>query len=187
MLKNFSFPLALLFTVALVACGEDEDTGDTADSGDTGVQTGDVDLSLLTWTRSCTDVYFAKVDPGGSLLLNISSGQEMTEQAYNTGVTQTLSIDLATAPERVTLEQGVGLEQLPCNDDIDGQPETTKTWSGKSGTVTFNITSTGSGGSGEWEADGEVTLTDVVLESPLGETLAVPNETLSGGVGWYPG
>jgi hypothetical protein len=188
MTKKLSF--ALMLMGALVACGDDEDTGDTADTadtGDTGTETGDVDLSLLTKTDSCSDVYFAKVDPAGSMVLNMSSGTEMTEAAYNSGVTETLSIDLATNPDRVTLWLGVDLHWLPCNDVMEETTEILDTWTAKSGTVEFKVTSTGETSGYEWYADAEVILTDVVLESPTGETLSVPNETLSGNVGWLPG
>jgi hypothetical protein len=189
MTKKLSF--ALMLMGALVACGDDDDTGetgetgDTADTGDTG--TGEVDLSVMTKTESCSDVYFAKVDPNGSLLLNISSGAEMTESAYDSGVTETLSIDLATDPNRVTLDEGVDLHWLPCNDVMEETTEVLKSWSAKSGTVEFKVTSTGETSGYEWYANAEVILTDVVLESSTGETLSIPNETLSGNVGWLPG
>ncbi|MFT5583383.1 MAG: hypothetical protein ACI9VR_000961 [Cognaticolwellia sp.] len=185
MTKKLSF--ALMLMGALVACGEEEDTGDTADTADTGTETGDVDLSVLTDTESCSDVYLAKVDPAGALLLHISSGAEMTEAAYDSGVTETLSIDLATDSERVTLNEGIDLHRLPCNDTMEETTEVLKTWSAKSGTVEFKVTSTGETSGYEWYADAEVTLTDVVLESPTGETLSLPNETISGNVGWLPG
>ena len=187
---NKTLSLALMLSAALVACGDEDtgdtaDTADTADSGDTG--SSDVDLSLLTKTESCSDVYFAKVDPAGSLLLNISSGAEMTEAAYDAGVTETLSIDLATNPERVTLQEGVDLHWLPCSDVMEETTEVLKTWSAKSGTVEFQVTSTGETSGYEWYAEGKVILTDVVLESPTGETLSLPDETLEGNVGWLPG
>ena len=190
MTKKLTF--ALVMMGALVACisddddtGDTADTADTADTGDTG--TVDVDLSLMTETESCSDVYFAKVDPNGSLLLNISSGAEMTEAAYNAGSTQTLSIDLATDANRITLDQGVDLHWLPCNDVLGETTKVLKSWTAKSGTVEFQVTSTGETSGYEWYATADVTLTDVVLESPSGETLSLPNETLSGNVGWLPG
>lgn len=190
MTKKLSF--ALMLMGALVACGDDEDTGDTADTADTGDSgdtgtTGDLDLSVLTKTDSCSDVYFAKVDPAGSLLLNISSGQEMTQAAYDSGAPETLRIDLASNPQRLTLQQGVDLHWIPCNDVLEETTEVLKTWSAKSGTLEFTITSTGETSGYEWYATGEVTLSDVVVESPTGETQSIPNETLSGNVGWLPG
>jgi hypothetical protein len=176
--------LALILMATLVACGPP--TGGIDEPADTG-DTGDVDLSLLTDTDSCSDVYLAKVDPAGSLLLNISSGTEMTQAAYDSGVTETLSIDLATDSDRVTLDEGIALHALPCNDVMEETTEVLKTWSAKSGTVEFKVTSTGETSGYEWYADAEVILTDVVLESTTGETLTLPNETLSGSVGWLPG
>lgn len=189
MTKKLSF--ALMLMGALVACGEDDtdtgDTADTADTGDTGEVIGDLDLSVLTQTDACSDVYFAKVDPAGSLLLNISSGQEMTQAAYDSGTPQTLSIDLAANPQRLTLQQGVDLHWIPCNDVLEETTEVLKTWSATSGTLEFTITSTGETSGFEWYANGEVTLKDVVVESPTGELQSIPDETLTGNVGWLPG
>lgn len=193
-MKRLTLGLSLI--AALTACG-DKDTGDTADTsdsadtgdtGDTGALTPAPDVGTLVNEGGCSDVAMTKISADDTLALLVVSDTELAAQAYaDGGAPITVTYDLAAGQGRVELWQGLGMNNLLCNDYLEGHEVVDTTWVGTSGTVELTVTPTGTATDWDWPATGEVTLTGVVLEAAGAESVTLPTTSWTANVGWLPG
>lgn len=176
------------------------DTGDT-DTGDTDTDSGDAQpepltdgfAAQLTNDVGCTDVSLYAYAPDGTVVLTFYVDGAATA-AHDAGgpvsFTWDFPSDAADAP-RLEVEQGTELDNLLCNDVIEGDPVVLRRWIPVAGTATLSVEPTGERTDwGEVPSLADLVLTDVAFvpeDAPDTAPVLLGELTITSGVGWMPG
>jgi hypothetical protein len=197
----------LLLTLAACTGAKPDDTGAT-DTGDTGADTdsGDTDTgaslpepltdgfaALLTNDAGCTDVSLYAYAPDGTVVLTFYADGAATA-AHDAGGPVSFRWDFpsdaADAP-RLEVEQGTELDNLLCNDLIEGDPVVLRRWVPVAGTASLSVEPTGERTDwGEVPSLADLVLTDVAFvpeDAPDTTPVQLGELAISSGVGWMPG
>ena len=161
--------LTLIPALALIACVEGEPAQPP-------------DLDSLVLEGGCGDVTMYTASNDRDLILVVRFEDELTQAAYDEGQPVTVDVD---ADGSVELVQGRNVLNFYCNDALEvGAQEVETTWEAVSGSFTLTVTNTGDG---EYTADAEVELLDVLLQAEGADDVHIDRMDWSAGVGWWAG
>ncbi len=157
-----------------------------AQTGDicTGTTLGPSFEDGLTSTFGCGDVYLYAVDDADTVLMSLSA-IDLIEMSNGAEEPQQYVLDLADGGAlSLTVDVGQYASAYACNDAIENEPVITESWTAVSGTVVIDLGVPDEFGNTLASA----TITDVVIETGVGEQLTVASFTFPETfVGWLPG
>lgn len=180
--------LSLSFFSLLTACiGGGSAKDDTAVDSTPPIPEGDDVAARLTGSGGCSDILLYAYAPDGSLLLKLL-GTDLIAATYD-GADEETVYTLPDAALSVTLDEGIGLNEVACNDVSTGDAVVKHSYDAVAGTVTLTITPTAD----DYEETSRPAFADalveglVVQEAGTGDAYEVSTLEITAGVGWYPG
>ena len=190
-------PLCSLLFLAGCSSGTDDDSADTGTgqvdtSSDTGTPPSAVleeDFQLgLSRFGGCSDVFMYAANPDDTLVMSFYAEGGATA-AHEAGETLDIVYDLTSEDARVSVVYGENVSHEHCNDAFWLEVVERKVFVPTAGEVNLRITPVSDAPEGPDSLLSDATLyfSNVVLESPDGETAEIEQFTFQAGVGWLPG
>jgi hypothetical protein len=136
----------------------------------------------LTRSGGCADLYAFAADEDDTILLEVQLDKPLDGAG---AVPETFDITLPDSFALITVDVGSRVSDAACDDLIEnGGPQVRETWTAISGSLLAEVRP----GDEVAQPSADVTLTDIVLESPSGEQVTLESFSWTElTVGWFAG
>jgi hypothetical protein len=136
----------------------------------------------LTKTGGCADLYAFATNDDDTILLEVQLDKPLDGAG---GVPETFEVTLPDPFAEISVDVGSRISDAACDDLIEnGGPQVRETWTAISGSLTAEVRP----GDETTQSAADVTLTDIVFESPDGEQVTLESFSWTElTIGWFAG